>query len=85
MYKNYFSFPGSLGKTFKDSYKLLIMSCVLCSDDFFIKRLISKKKKKRKKERKGVSGPRLVSFLSRSSMHYIPLTLHNSNKPAECH
>ena len=50
MYKNYFSFPGSLGKTFKDSYKLLIMSCVLCSDDFFIKRLISKKKRKKERE-----------------------------------
>ena len=48
MYKNYFSFPGSLEKTFKDSYKLLIMSCVLCSDDFFIKRLISKKKERKK-------------------------------------
>ena len=28
------------------------MSCIPCSDEFFIKRLISKKKKKRKKERR---------------------------------
>ena len=41
----------SLVKTCKDSYKLLIMSRVLCSDEFFIKRLI-RKKKEIKEERK---------------------------------
>ena len=33
-------------KTCKDSCKYLIMIHVPCSDEFFIKRLISKKKKK---------------------------------------
>ena len=42
--------------TFKNSYKLLIMSRVSCSDEFFIKRLISSKKKKKMK---GV-----ISFIS---------------------
>ena len=84
------------------------MGRVSCSDEFFIKRLISKKKKKRKKERKvlfpllvrfygslsqkmsqkkgkkrvtpewtDISSLGPVSFLSRSSMYYITLTLHN--------
>ena len=44
-------FP-SLLNTCKDSYKLLIISQVSCSDEFFIKRLVSSKKKKKKKERK---------------------------------
>ena len=53
MYKKAFY---SLVKTCKDSYKPPIMSRVPCSDEFFIKRLISKKKKERKK--------RLIPFLS---------------------
>ena len=47
MYKKVFSFSGK--DSYKDSYKLLIMNRVLCSDEFFIKRLILEKK--RKKER----------------------------------
>ena len=39
-------------KTYKDSYKLPIMSNVPCSDEFFTKRLISKKKKKKKRKKK---------------------------------
>ena len=42
------------------------------------------KKKKRKKVTPGwtdISGPGPVSFLSRSSMYYITLTLHNPIKP----
>ena len=42
----------SLVKTYKDSYKHGIMSHVPCSDEFFIKRLISKKNKQKKKARK---------------------------------
>ena len=53
MYKKFFSFPG------KDSYKLLIMSRVSCSDEFFIIRLIKKRKKERKKERR----KSLISFI----------------------
>ena len=51
LYKKVFH---SLVKICKDSCKHLIMGCVPCSDELFIKRLISKKekKKKRKKERK---------------------------------
>ena len=37
----------SLVKTCRDSYKQLIMGHVPCSDEFFVKRLISKKKKKK--------------------------------------
>ena len=58
MYKKFFH---SLVKTCKDSCKHLIMGRVPCSDEFFIKRLISKKKKKeRKKERK----KGLIPFIS---------------------
>ena len=42
------------------------------------------KKKNRKRVTPGwtdISGPGPVSFLSRSSMYYIMLTLHNSIKP----
>ena len=53
---------------------------------FSVRKNVTKKKKK--KERKKVtpgwtdiSGPGPVSFLSRSSMYYIMLTLHNSIKP----
>ena len=42
----------SLVKTCRDSYKQLIMGRVPCSDEFFVKRLISKKKEKKKKKRK---------------------------------
>ena len=42
----------SLVKTCRDSYKQLIMGRVPCSDEFFVKRLISKKKKREKKEKK---------------------------------
>ena len=42
----------SLVKTYKDSYKHGIMSHVPCSDEFFIKRLISKKNKQTKKKSK---------------------------------
>ena len=42
----------SLVKTCRDSYKQLIMGRVPCSDEFFVKRLISKKKKKEKKKKK---------------------------------
>ena len=48
-------FFNSLVKTCKDNYKLLIMSRVTCSDEFFIKRLSArnkKRKRKRKKEKK---------------------------------
>ena len=48
MYKKVFY---SLVKTYKDSYKHGIMSHVPCSDEFFIKRLISKKNKKQKKRK----------------------------------
>ena len=54
-------FFHSLIKTCKDSCKHLIMGRVPCSDEFFIKRLISKKKKERKRERK-VLFPLLVRF-----------------------
>ena len=47
MYKKVFY---SLVKTYKDSYKHRIMSHVPCSDEFFIKRLISKKSNKQKKK-----------------------------------
>ena len=47
MYKKVFY---SLVKTYKDSYKHGIMSHVPCSDEFFIKRLISKKSNKQKKK-----------------------------------
>ena len=43
-----------------------------------------RKEKERKKETPGwtdISGPAPVSFLSRSSMYYIMLTLHNPIKP----
>ena len=45
---------------------------------------VKEKKKKKKKVTPGwtdISGPGSVSFLSRSSMYYIMLTLHNSIKP----
>ena len=41
----------------------------------------NKCKKKEKKESDTISGPGPVSFLSRSSMYYIMLTLHNPIKP----
>ena len=46
MYKKVFSFSGK--DSYKDSYKLLIMNRVLCSDEFFIKRLILEKKERKK-------------------------------------
>ena len=42
----------SLVKTCRNSYKQLIMGRVPCSDEFFVKRLISKKKKREKKKKK---------------------------------
>ena len=45
--------------TYKDSYKLLTMSRVSCSDEFFIKGLISSTKKK---EARKVLFPLLVRF-----------------------
>ena len=39
---------NSLLNTYKDSYKLLTISRVFCSDEFFNKRLISSNKKQRK-------------------------------------
>ena len=46
----------SLLNTYKDSYKLLIISWVSCIDEFFIKLLISsKKKKKKEKKNKGLT------------------------------
>ena len=54
-------FFHSLVKTCKDSCKHLIMGRVPCSDEFFIKRLISKKRKESNKERK-VLFPLLVRF-----------------------
>ena len=53
MYKKVFY---SLVKNCKDSYKHLIMTRVLGSDEIFIKRLISTKKKKKvkKKEKKEI-------------------------------
>ena len=44
MYQKDFSFSA---KIYKDSYKLLVISRVSCSDEFFVKRLISSKKKKK--------------------------------------
>ena len=56
-------FFHSLVKTCKDSCKHLIMGRVPCSDEFFIKRLISKKTKKRKEKKEGkVLFPLLVRF-----------------------
>ena len=49
MYKKVFY---SLVKNCKDSYKHLIMTRVLDSDEIFIKRLISTKKKKKKVKKK---------------------------------
>ena len=49
MYKKVFY---SLVKNCKDSYKHLIMTRVLGSDEIFIKRLISTKKKKKKVKKK---------------------------------
>ena len=49
---------------------------------FSVRKNVTKKKKK-KKVTPGwtdISGPGPVSFLSRSSMYYIMLTLHNSTK-----
>ena len=79
------NFFHSQVKTYKSSCKLLTMSRVSCGDELFIKWLISKKKKKERKKRKervtpgwtDISGPGSVNFLSRSSMCYITLTLHN--------
>ena len=48
----FFFFFHSLVRTCKVSCKHLIMGCVPCSDEFFIKCLISKKERKEKKERK---------------------------------
>ena len=42
----------SLVKTCRDSYKQLIMGRVPCSDEFFVKRLISKKEKEKKKKKR---------------------------------
>ena len=53
-------FFHSMVKTCKDSSKRLTMCRVLCSDEFFVKRLISKKKKKERKERK----KGLITFIS---------------------
>ena len=50
MCKKVFSFSGK--DSCKGSCKHLILGRVRCSDEFFIKRLISKKKKKKKKENK---------------------------------
>ena len=49
MYKKVFY---SLVKNCKDSYKHLIMTRVLGSDEIFIKRLISTKKKKESKKKR---------------------------------
>ena len=46
IYKKFFFLKEKL---IKSSYKLLIISLVLCSDTFFIKLLVSKKLKKKKK------------------------------------
>ena len=55
---------------------------------FSVRKNVTKKKRKEKKERKkatpgwtDISGPGPVSFLSRSAMYYIMLTLHNPIKP----
>ena len=48
----------------KDSCKRLIMGRVQCSDEFFVKRLISKKKGKEKKERKKERKKGLIPFIS---------------------
>ena len=58
------------------------------ASQIYVKKMSQKKRKKRKKEWKKVtpgwtdiSGPGSVSFLSRSSMYYIKVTLHNSINP----
>ena len=51
---------------------------------FSVRKNVTKKEKKRMKMTPGwtdISGPGPVSFLSRSSMHYIMLTQHNPIKP----
>ena len=51
---------------------------------FSVRKNVTKKRKERKKVTPGwtdISGPGPVSFLSRSSMYYIMLTLHNPIKP----
>ena len=54
---------------------------------FSVRKNVTKKKKKNPKRKKvtpgwtDISGPGPVSFLSRSSMYYIILTLHNPIKP----
>ena len=54
---------------------------------FSVRKNVTKKKKKKTKRKKvtpgwtDISGPGPVSFLSRSSMYYIILTLHNPIKP----
>ena len=55
------------------------------ASQIYVKKM-SQKKKKEKKERvtpgrTDISGPGSVSFLSRSSMYYIKVTLHNSINP----
>ena len=53
-----------LVKTFKDRHKLLKMRQVPCSDEFFIKRLISKKKKEKIKKGKNEKRKGLIHFIS---------------------
>ena len=60
---------------------LEVVSCKACSFTVFCQKKCHKKKKKeRMRVTPGwtdVSGPGPVSFLSRSSMYFIKLTLHN--------
>ena len=53
-----------------------VVSCKACSFTVFCQKKCHKKKK-RKPRWTDISGPGPVSFLSRSSMYYITLTLHN--------
>ena len=54
---------------------------------FSVRKNVTKKERKEKKRTKvtpgwnDISGPGPVSFLSRNSMYYIMLTLHNPIKP----
>ena len=54
---------------------------------FSVRKNVTKKERKEKKRKKvtpgwsDISGPGPVSFLSRNSMYYIMLTLHNPIKP----
>ena len=64
----------------------MLLLCKACSFTVFCQKKMSQKKKKRKEKKEtprwtDISGPGPVNCLSRSSMYYIMLTLHNPIKP----